>query len=153
VRLALPPPGQRIVVDAARVRALSLDPAAVARAAAVVDGGLVVATPGGPVRVVIAAAPSAEAALAAAVGRLPGGEAIRLFDVARATVGVTERHDRVAGREAERIVLRFDVGARRAALDELARRIDEWQRRAGSAGGVARIERAADLALFDAVCP
>ncbi len=153
VRLALPPPGQRIVVDAARVRALSLDPAVVARAAAVIDGGLVVATGGGPVRVVVAGAPAAEAALATAVGRLPGGEAIRLFDVARASVGVPERHDRVAGREAERIVLRFDVGARRAALDEIARRIDEWQRRAGPAGGVARVERAADLALFDAVCP
>jgi multidrug efflux pump subunit AcrB len=105
------------------------------------------------VRIVVAQAATPEALLSLVVAqRTPEqGGPVRLFDVARVAAGLTERTDRLDRHPAVRLLLRFDVGARRSGLTEVAAGVAAWSK--ARPGAFAIVERAHDVALFDAVCP
>jgi len=120
--------------------------------AAVVGSGLRLAAKDGPITVVLAAVTTPEALLRTRVtSARPGQPALRLFDVARATLAEEQRRDRLHGHDARRLRLSFDAGVRQRALDELERRIATVA--AARPGVVVSVERDHDTATLDAVCP
>jgi HAE1 family hydrophobic/amphiphilic exporter-1 len=107
----------RIELDPIRMRALKVQPAAVA--GMVADGGAI--HPGGTVRTgglrlaltIASGYQSLADVLAAPVARLPGGRQVRLGEIARGvdTIGARSTIARVNGREAVALLVRTDAGA------------------------------------------
>jgi len=140
-----------LAVDKAAARARGIDPVAAAPLVRMADDGVVLDHPPGPVRVVVARAATPEALLSLIVARRPAdqGGPVRLFDLARVTNGLAERRDRLDRHPAVRVGLRFDVGARKAALKDIDAAVAAWMQ----AHPAAFAERALDAAAFDAACP
>jgi multidrug efflux pump subunit AcrB len=119
--------------------------------AAIATTGLMVETASGPLRLVVAAVSTPEALLRTRVASRSDGTAVRLFDVARATVVDEQRRDRVDQHDARRLRLSFDAGVRQRALDELEARLAAISR--AKPGVSIVVERDRDSAPLDAVCP
>jgi multidrug efflux pump subunit AcrB len=153
VRTATSVAAPTFVVDKDAARARGVDPGSLGPLVRLADDGVVVDGPDGPVRIVVAQAATPEALLSLVVAqRTPEqGGPVRLFDVARVAAGLTERTDRLDRHPAVRLLLRFDVGARRSGLTEVAAGVAAWSK--ARPGAFAIVERAHDVALFDAVCP
>lgn len=127
------------------------DAAAVADVAAAATSGLVVKTARGPLKVVFGAVSTPEALLQTRVLTSSGGQPVRLFDVARATLVEEQRRERVELHEARRLRLSFDAGVRQRALPELEARLEAI--RAARPGVAVVVERDGDTAPLDQVCP
>jgi hypothetical protein len=157
-RPVAPAAALHLALDKSGARARGLSPEVAGRLVRAADDGIVVAAAGGPVRVVLAAATTPEALLSVVVARQGaavdgdgGAGPVRLFDVARGATGVLERLDRLDRQSATRVRLRFDAGARKAALADVDAAIADWSSRHPQAFAV--VERAHDVPVFDDVCP
>jgi hypothetical protein len=102
-------------------------------------------------RLVVAAVSTPEALMRTRVASRSDGTAVRLFDVARATVVDEQRRDRVDQHDARRLRLSFDAGVRQRALDELEARLAAIS--TAKPGVSIVVERDRDSAPLDAVCP
>lgn len=124
---------------------------AAAAIAAAATSGLVVHSGRGPLRVVLAAASTPEALMQTRVLTTTNGRVMRLFDIARATLAEEQRQERLDGRDARRIRLSIDVGARTRALAELDSRLVAIA--AARPGVLIVVEKDGDTAPLDGVCP
>lgn len=124
------------------------------RVSQVATTGLMVKTSGGEVRVVLGTVATPEALMRTTVGTRQtssGPQPVRLFDVARATMVEEDRRDRVDYKEARRLRLSIDVGARATALRALDERLSAIA--AARPGIDIRLERDREAAPLERVCP
>jgi len=124
---------------------------AVADVATAATTGLMVKSARGPLRVVLGAVSTPEALMQTRVLTTGAGHAVRLFDVARATLAEEQRRERLELHDARRLRLSFDAGVRQRALPELEARLEAI--RAARPGVQIVVERDGDTAPLDVVCP
>lgn len=124
---------------------------AVADVATAATTGLTVKSARGPLKVVLGAVSTPEALMRTRVLTTSAGHAVRLFDVARATLAEEQRRERLELHDARRLHLSFDAGVRQRALPELEARLEAI--RAARPGVQIVVERDGDTAPLDAVCP
>ena len=143
-----------LTLDRARLVAQGLSPgeiATISETATVATSGLMLPTAEGPLRVVIATASTPEALMRTRVATRADGAAVRLFDIARASLVDEQRHDRVDQHNARRLRLSFDAGVRQRALAELETRLAAI---ATARPGISVVvERDRDTAPLDGLCP
>jgi hypothetical protein len=157
VRPVTPSAELRLTLDKAGARAHGLATDVAAQLVRAADDGVVLDVGGAPVRVMLAAATTPEALLSVVVARRDAGASgeagrpVRLFDIARSAGGSSEHTDRLDRHPAVRVRLRFDVGARKAALAEVDAAVATWAKARPAAFAV--VERDHDASLFDDLCP
>jgi hypothetical protein len=101
--------------------------------------------------VVLGAVSTPEALMQTRVLTTGAGHAVRLFDVARATLAEEQRRERLELHDARRLRLSFDAGVRQRALPELEARLEAI--RVARPGVQIVVERDGDTAPLDVVCP
>jgi len=147
----------QLTLDRKRLDALGLstsERAALSDVTAIATSGLELASPRGPLRVLLGTAATPEALLSTRVAtRRVGADKVpvRLFDVARAAFVEEQRAERVDLKPARRLRLSFDAGVRKPALADLDTRLAAI--RHARPGISILVERDDDTAPLDAICP
>jgi multidrug efflux pump subunit AcrB len=144
----------QLTLDRERLTARGFTAAEAAAAADVATAattGLMVKSVRGPLRVVLGAVSTPEALMRTRVLTTRDGQAVRLFDVTRATLAEEQRRERLELHDARRLRLSFDAGVRQRALPQLEARLEAI--RAARPGVQIVVERDGDTAPLDVICP